>query len=95
MRVAYQYKLRPNKQQIEFLENWLDWLRDQYNCRLNERFNWYEQNRISINYCPLICHVPQLKDNPDYYSKKKDLINTKELFSEYKSISFRSNSWSW
>ncbi len=86
MRVAYQYKLRPNKQQIEAFENWLNLLRRQYNYRLGERFNWYEQNRSSINYCPLVCHLPQLKDNPDYYSQKKDLINTKELFSEYKSI---------
>ncbi len=86
MRVAYQYKLRPNKQQIEVIENWLNLLRCQYNYRLGERFNWYEQNRNSINFCPLICHLPQLKDNPNYYSQKKDLINTKELFLEYKSI---------
>ena len=86
MRVAYQYKLRPNKQQIETLENWLNLLRRQYNYRLGERFNWYEQNRTSINSCPLICHLPQLKDNPNYYSQKKDLINSKELFPEYKII---------
>ena len=86
MRVAYQYKLRPNKQQIEFIENWLNWSSRQYDYRLGERFNWYEQNRTSINSCPLICHLPQLRDNPDYYSQKKDLINTKELFPEYKSI---------
>ena len=86
MRVAYQYKLRPNKQQIETIENWLNLLRRQYNYRLGERFNWSEQNRSTINSCPLICHLPQLKDNPDYYSQKKDLINTKELFPEYKSI---------
>ncbi|MDJ0690693.1 MAG: RNA-guided endonuclease TnpB family protein [Xenococcaceae cyanobacterium MO_188.B32] len=86
MKLAYQYKLRPNKQQIEVLEKWLDLLRRQYNYRLGERFNWYEQNRNSINYCPLICHLPQLKDQPDYYTQKKDLINTKKLFLEYKTI---------
>ena len=87
MRVAYQYKLRPNKQQIKVLDKWLELLRRQYNYRLGERFNWYEQNRTSINACPIsICHLPQLKDHPDYYSQKKDLINTKELFPEYKSI---------
>ena len=87
MRVAYQYKLRPNKQQIEVLENWLNLLRRQYNDRLGERFNWYEQNRSNVDSCPIIiCHLPQLKENPDYYSQKKDLINTKELFLEYKTI---------
>ena len=86
MRIAYQYKLRPNKQQKEILEKWLNLLRRQYNYRLAERFNWYEQNRNSINYCPLICYLPELKEKPDYYSQKKDLINTKKLFSEYKDI---------
>ena len=86
MRIAYQYKLRPNKHQVEVIEKWLDLLRHQYNYRLSERFNWYEQNRSSINFCPLICHLPKLKENPDYYSQKKDLINTKKLFSEYKNI---------
>ncbi len=86
MRLAYKYKLRPTKQQIEVIENWLDLLRRQYNYRLGERFNWYEQNRSSINAYPLICHLPKLKETPDYYSQKKNLINTKKLFSEYKNI---------
>lgn len=86
MRIAYQYKLRPNKQQKEVLKEWLNLLRRQYNYRLAERFNWYEQNRTSVNSCPLICHLPKLKERPDYYSQKKDLLNTKKLFGEYKDI---------
>ena len=86
MRLSYQYKLRPNKQQIKVFKNWLNLLRCQYNHRLSERFNWYEQNRSNINSCPLICHLPQLKDYPDYYNQKKDLINTKSLFPRYKTI---------
>ncbi|MGD1712954.1 RNA-guided endonuclease InsQ/TnpB family protein [Dapis sp. BLCC M172] len=30
--------------------------------------------------------IPQLRDNPDYYSQKKDLVNTKDKFPEYKLI---------
>ncbi|NEP81641.1 MAG: hypothetical protein F6K39_27875 [Okeania sp. SIO3B3] len=30
--------------------------------------------------------IPQLRDNPDYYSQKKDLLNTKDKFPEYKLI---------
>ena len=30
--------------------------------------------------------IPQLRDNPDYYSQKKDLVNTKDRFPEYKLI---------
>ncbi len=54
MGIAYQYKLKPNKQQIEIIEYWFHLLRLQYNYRMAERFDWYEQNRCNINSCPLI-----------------------------------------
>jgi putative transposase len=65
---------------------WLELLRRQYNYRLGERFNWYERNRCDINACPLICSLPELKDNPDFYSQKRDLVNSKKLFPEYADI---------
>ncbi|WP_375339911.1 helix-turn-helix domain-containing protein [Okeania sp. KiyG1] len=37
MRTAYQYKLKPNKEQVSTIELWLDLLRRQYNYRLGER----------------------------------------------------------
>ena len=86
MRTAYQYRLRPTPSQVATLSNWLDLLRRQYNYRLGEWFNWYEQNRCDINACPLICHLPELKDNPDFYSQKRDLVNSKVLFPEYADI---------
>ncbi|WP_414644371.1 hypothetical protein [Allocoleopsis sp.] len=43
--------------------------------------SWREQNRCAVNSCPLVCHLPELRDNPTYYSQKaylpllkKDLI---------------------
>ena len=86
MRAAYQYRLRPSSDQIASMGEWLELLRRQYNYRLSERFNWYEQNRCDINVCLLICHLPELKDNPDFYSQKRDLVNSKALFSEYGDI---------
>lgn len=86
MRTAYQYRLRPTPSQIALMGEWLDLLRRQYNYRLGERFNWYEQNRSSVNACPLICYLPILKDRPDFYSQKRDLVNSKLLFPEYKKI---------
>jgi putative transposase len=86
MRIAYQYRLRPTSSQVALMGEWLELLRRQYNYRLGERFNWYEQNRCDINACPLICHLPDLKDNPDFYAQKRDLVNTKALFPEYKTI---------
>ncbi len=86
MRICYQYRLRPTASQIAVMDEWLELLRRQYNYRLAERFNWWEQNRCPVNACPLICHLPELKEQPDFYSQKRDLVNTKERFPEYKAI---------
>ncbi|NEO54539.1 MAG: transposase [Okeania sp. SIO3B5] len=86
MRTAYQYKLRPNKGQLATIEMWLELLRRQYNYRLEERFSWWSENRCPVNACPLVMPIPRLRDNPDYYSQKKDLVNTKDKFREYKLI---------
>jgi len=86
MITAYQYKLRPTKQQVIEIERWLDMLRSQYNYLLADRFDWYERNRCDINACPLVCHLPELRDNPDYYSQKKTLPNLKKTHPWYKEI---------
>ncbi len=86
MRTAYQYRLRLTTTQQATIDKWLELARRQYNYRLAERFNWYEQNRCDINACPLICYLPELKDRPDFYSQKRDLVNSKKRFSEYKEL---------
>lgn len=87
MRTAYQYKLKPNTKQKAVINNWLELLRKQYNYRVAERFNWYEKNRCDLNSCSVVvCHLPQLEEQPSYYSQKRDLVKTKELFSEFKGI---------
>jgi putative transposase len=86
MRSAHQYRLRLTKLQQATIDQWLELCRRQYNYRLAERFNWWEQNRCDIISCPLICHLPELKDRPDFYSQKRDLVNSKQLFSEYKDL---------
>ncbi len=77
MRVAYQYKLKPTKVQAAELDRWLSMLCAQYNYLLADRFDWYERNRSPINACPLVCHLPELRDNPDYFSQKKTLPQLK------------------
>jgi putative transposase len=87
MRTAYQYKLKPDTKQKAVMDNWLELLRRQYNYRVGERLNWYEQNRCDTNSCSLVvCYLPELKEQPSYYSQKRDLVKTKELFSEFKEI---------
>ncbi|NEP11287.1 MAG: transposase [Symploca sp. SIO2C1] len=78
MRTAYQYRLRPTKQQAIEIDRWLSMLCYQYNYLLADRFNWYEQNRSPVNACPLVCYLPELRDNPDYYSQKKTLPQLKK-----------------
>ncbi|MGA7954603.1 MAG: helix-turn-helix domain-containing protein [Gloeobacterales cyanobacterium] len=86
MRISYLYKLRPTSSQITLMSEWFELLRRKYNYRLTEWFNWYERNRSLANACPLICHLPKLKDKPDFYSQKRDLVNSKILFPEYSAI---------
>ncbi|NEQ84618.1 MAG: transposase [Moorea sp. SIO2I5] len=78
MRSADQYRLRLTKSQEAEVERWLDMLRHQYNYLLADRFDWYEQNRCSINSCPLVCYLPNLRNNPDYFSQKKTLPQLKK-----------------
>ncbi len=77
MRIAYEYKLHPTKEQAEKIEKTFDMLRYQYNYMLAEKFDWWEQNRCWINACPLICHLPQLKDQPTRFSQQKSLTQLK------------------
>lgn len=58
----------------------------QYNYLLADRFAWYEQNRSPINACPLVCYLPELRDNPDYYSQKKTLPQLKKTHPWYSEI---------
>jgi len=53
---------------------------------LADRFDWYERNRSPINACPLICNLPELRDNPNYYSQKKTLPQLKVTHPWYKEV---------
>ncbi|MHC5673018.1 RNA-guided endonuclease InsQ/TnpB family protein, partial [Nostoc sp.] len=87
MRTSYQYRLRPTKQQIDELDRWLDMLRCQYNYLLADRFRWYEENRCSINSCSLfVCHLPELRVNPNYNSQQDSLPQLKKDRPWYKEL---------
>lgn len=87
VRTSYQYRLKPTKKQAEIIDNTLDMLRCQYNYQLAQRFNWYEQNRCSIDRCSLVvCHIPELKDKPNRFSQQATLTQLKKDRPWYKSI---------
>ncbi len=69
----YQYRLRPTREQKLVLNDWLRICRYWYNHQLGERFDWWERNRSYTDRCPLICHLPELKEKPEFYGQKKQL----------------------
>jgi putative transposase len=78
MKYTYQYRLYPETQQTLTLNEWLRVCRYWYNRMLGERFDWWEQNRCAVNSCSLICHLPELKEQPNFYNQKKQLPILKE-----------------
>jgi putative transposase len=74
MKVTYQYRLEPESSQKLILNEWLRICRYWYNRQLGERFCWWENNRTSVNSCPIfVTRLPELLDRPNYYSQKLQL----------------------
>jgi putative transposase len=86
MRTSYQYKIKPTKEQVEKIDKTLGMLRCQYNYLLAQRFDWYEMNRCPIDRCPLICYLPELKEQPNYYNQKASLVQLKVDRPWYKDV---------
>ena len=78
MLLNYQYRAQPNTNQKLQFNSWLRITQYWYNKQLGDRFSWYENNRCSIDSCPLTCSLPELRNNPDFYSQKKQLPILKE-----------------
>ncbi|MEN9871120.1 MAG: hypothetical protein RLZZ171_2108, partial [Cyanobacteriota bacterium] len=74
----YQYRLNPTTKQKLVLNDWLRICRYWYNRQLGERFDWWSQNRSYTDRCSLVCHLPELKDKPEFYGQKKQLPIIKE-----------------
>ncbi|WP_324611005.1 transposase [Moorena producens] len=67
----YQYRADPTTQQKLQLNDWLRICRYWYNWQLGDRWRWWNENRTGVNSCPLITYLPELRDNPSYFSQKK------------------------
>jgi putative transposase len=93
MFVAYVYKLRPSPRQADTMERWLNLLRSQYNFRLAERIEAYEQVKAPKmgEYCdlqtgaiatPLTCSVSKgaLHGEPWKFDKKTGLGKKRSAF---------------
>ncbi len=78
MKLTYQYRMYPQTSQAKRLNDGLRVCRYWYNRMLGERLDWWEYNRCPANSCPLICHLPELKERPNYYNQKNQLPIIKE-----------------
>ncbi|WP_373529134.1 RNA-guided endonuclease InsQ/TnpB family protein [Nostoc sp.] len=80
MKYTYQYKALPTTEQKLEINVWLRICQYWYNRQLGDRFDWWENNRTSVNSCPLVVSLPVLRDKPNYYNQKKCLpVLKKEL----------------
>lgn len=67
MRLAYKFRLYPNKTQIESLERSLDLCRDLYNAAIQERRDAWNLNRIRISFFDQSKQVPDIRTtSPEY-----------------------------
>ena len=73
VKVTYQYQLYPNTKQKQELNYWLRVSRYWYNRQLGDRFDWWENNRTTVNACPLVSSIAQPREKPNYYSQKQQL----------------------
>ena len=78
MKYTYQYNALPTTQQKLELNIWLRTCQYWYNCQLGDRFDWWDCNRSPVNACPLLTHLPELRDKPNYYRQKKYLPDLKK-----------------
>jgi putative transposase len=84
---TYQYRLRPNSEQVATLSHWGELLRRHWNYALGERLDYLRRTRSSLDRCSLISEpIGEIPNKVDYYSQSANLKETKSLFPEYKNI---------
>ena len=66
---------------------WGELLRRHWNYALGQRLDWLRRTRQSIDRCSIVSEpIGEIPEKVDYYTQASGLRQTKELFSEYKSI---------
>jgi putative transposase len=78
MLLNYQYRAYPDSQQKVTLNEWYRSAMYWYNRQLGDRFDWWEHNRSAVNVCPLTCSISPVRDRPNFYDQKKQLVGLKK-----------------
>lgn len=79
---AYEYKLKPTKQQIEAMQHISNVCRSAWNYALSERKDWSVARQCSVNACSLPREYIMSADvpYPNYHKRAKALMQAKQNF---------------
>ncbi len=88
MLLNYTYRIKPNKQQSQLLEEWLETLRVSYNYALRELKDWIASRKCPIDRCSLESEYIMSADYPfpGYHQQQNNLPKAKKQFPRLKSV---------
>ncbi len=86
--LTYEFKLKPNTQQVNLFESWLEINRRVYNYALRERKDWYQSRSCRVDACTLqSCYIiPSDAPRPTYASQCKSLTAAKKEDPDLKTV---------
>lgn len=86
--LTYEYKLQPNRQQIEMIEHTLSVCRSVWNFALRERKDWHNSRKSPVNACSLQQEyiIPVDEPYPNYHKQAKALTEAKKADERLKSV---------
>ncbi|MDJ0533797.1 MAG: transposase [Xenococcaceae cyanobacterium MO_207.B15] len=85
---TYQYKIKPNQQQIRQFEQYLDICRSVYNYAHAERKAWLESRKSKIDRCSIVSEyiIPTDTPFPNYNNQAKALTSAKKKLPHLKLV---------
>ena len=87
MILTYQYRIKPNTEQIAVMETWLEMSRWQWNRCLGERLDWLRRTRNPVDRCSLVTEpIGAIPSKVNYYTQQASLPLLKKEKPEYKQL---------
>ena len=88
MILNYRYRIYPDPEQIELLNEWLETCRVSYNYALRELKNWIASRKCSIDRCSLESEYIMAADYPfpSYHQQQNNLPKAKKKFPRLKAV---------
>ncbi len=86
--LTYEFKLIPDKRQIEVIEHTLDICRSVWNYALRDRKDWLRSKKSPVNACSLIQEyiIPLDTPYPNYHNQAKALTKAKKTLEILRSV---------